>query len=173
MPDRNSDSSNRTTSSRNDEVEEWTTYHEAGHCVLAVACGARVERASVEPEESDFHGLVQIEWDHRANRMDQIAVSLAGPVAEMIYRGDPFHPGLIAEWAMDWKQAWTIARPGTKSDQECLRLLEMLTAKLHRQFSSDSWWAAIAAVSDLLGAHQEIEHDDIAYEVNVWIPVRR
>jgi hypothetical protein len=100
---------------------------------------------------------------------DQLSVAMAGPVAEMIFSGEPYHPGFVPEWAHDWKQAWKICRPRTRNDRECLQLLEQSVAKLYKTFSTDHWWAAIAAVSDLLAAHDEIEHDDIAYEVHHWI----
>jgi hypothetical protein len=148
---------------------ERTTYHEAGHCVMAILCGATVERATIDPEEDGFHGLVDIHWPSPADRLDLLAVALAGPVAEMIYTSEPYHPGLVPEWAHDWKQAWRIARPKLKNDLECLRLLEGTVAQLHKRFSSDHWWAAIAAVSDLLATHEQIEHEEIAYEVRNWI----
>ena len=47
--------------------------------------------------------------------------------------------------------------------------LEQLVAKLYRSFTSDSWWAATAAVSDLLEAHEEIGHEEIAEEVRQWL----
>ncbi len=152
-----------------DDDQDKTTYHEAGHCVMAVLCGATVERATVDPEDDGFHGLVEIHWPRQYSRSDQVSVALAGPVAEMIYSGEPFHPGLVPEWAHDWKQAWEICRATTKSDRECLRRLEQIVGKIYRSFSSDSWWAAVAAVSDLLAAHDEITHEEIAYEVRNWI----
>ncbi len=151
-----------------DELEK-TTYHEAGHCVMAVLCGATVERATVAPEEDGFHGLVDIYWPQKAKVKDRISVALAGPVVEMIYTGEPYHPGIVPEWAHDWKQAWSLCRIRSKSDRDCLRILEQLVAQLYRSFSSDSWWAATAAVSDLLSAHDEIEHEEIAIEVEQWI----
>ncbi len=151
-----------------DELDK-TTYHEAGHCVMAVLCGALVKRATIAPEVDGFHGMVEIHWAKRASAADQLSVALAGPVAEMIYTGEPYHPGLIPEWAHDWKQAWRICRPKTPSDRECLKLLEQSVAKLYQQFSRDPLWAATAAVSDLLAAHDEIEHEDIAYEVHHWV----
>ena len=152
-----------------DDDLDKTTYHEAGHCVMAVLRGATVERATIAPEEDGFHGLVEIHWPHPAAAADLLAVALAGPVAEMIYSGDPYHPGLIPEWAHDWKQAWRIGRRATRSDRDCLNLLEKTIAKLHHTMSSDTWWAAVAAVSDLLAAHDEIEHEEIAYEVRHWL----
>lgn len=152
-----------------DDELDRTTYHEAGHCVMAVICGAKVERATIDPEDDGFHGFVEIHWPRKAVALDQLSVALAGPVAEMIYSGEPYHPGLIPEWAHDWKQAWRICRTGSRSDAECLKRLEQVVIKLHKTFSTDPWWSAIAAVSDLLGAHDEIEHEDIAYEVQNWI----
>jgi hypothetical protein len=148
---------------------ELTTYHEAGHSVMAVLCGALVERATIAPEVDGFHGMVEIAWPRRASIADQLAVTLAGPVAEMIYSGEPFHPGLVPEWAHDWKLAWRLCRPNTPNNHACLKLLERSVAKIYQQFSTDSWWAATAAVSDLLAAHDEIEHEDIAYEVHYWV----
>lgn len=148
---------------------ERTTYHEAGHCVMAVLCGAMVERATIDPEEDGFHGLVDIHWPTKPEYLDLLAVALSGPVAEMIYTNEPYHPGLVPEWAHDWKQAWQICRPRSRNDMECLRLLEKTVAQLHKRLSLDHWWAAIAAVSDLLATHDEIEHEEIAYEVRNWI----
>ncbi len=152
-----------------DEEENQTIYHEAGHCVMAVLRGAKVERATIAPEEDGFHGFVEIHWPRRAEAADLLAVALAGPVAEMIYTGAAYHPGLIPEWAHDWKQAWTIGRRSTRSDRDCLKLLEQTVARLYHTMSTEAWWAAVAAVSDLLAAHDEIEHEEIAYEVHHWL----
>jgi len=152
-----------------DDDHARTIYHEAGHCVMAVVCGAQIDRATVAPEEDGFHGLVDIQWPPRCKLADQIAVALAGPVAEMIYLSEPYHPGFVPEWAQDWKQAWRLARQTTRSDRDCLQLLEKMVAKLYRVFRQDRWWAAVAAVSDLLDTHEEINHDEIAYEVENWL----
>ena len=148
---------------------ERTNYHEAGHCVMAIVCGATVERATIAPEEDGYHGLVDIHWASDARRIDLLSVALAGPVAEMIYRGEPYHPGGVPEWAHDWGQAWKLCRPRMRNDADCMKYLENLTSKLYRQFSDQRWWGAISAVRDLLDAHEELEHEDIEYEVLHWI----
>jgi len=48
-------------------------------------------------------------------------------------------------------------------------MLEQIVAKLYHTFSQDRYWAAIAAVQDLLLAHEEIDHDQIEYEVKAWL----
>jgi hypothetical protein len=154
-----------------DDEEELarTAYHEAGHCVLAVMCGANASRASINPEQEGLFGQVEIYWPRRPSLVNELSVILGGPVAEMIYRSEPLHPGLVPEWSQDWKQAWAIARPQSKSDMICLRSLEQIVAQLYKTLSEDRFWSAIAAVQDLLMAHEEIEHEQIEYEVNVWL----
>lgn len=151
-----------------DELQR-TAYHEAGHCVIAVLCGAVAQHASIAPEEDNFYGRVDIQWPDRRSLDDELSVILAGPVAEMIYRAEPLHPGLVAEWSLDWQQAWRLVRPKAADDAQCLAMLEQRTAKLHRAMSTDRVWAAVAAVQDLLAAHEDIEHEQIEDEVRVWV----
>lgn len=152
-----------------DEEQLRTAYHEAGHCVMAIICGAKASIASITSEEEYFHGQVEIHWPSRSSVADQLATVLAGPVAEMIYRSEPLHPGLVPEWSADWKQAWALARPKSGSDGRCMAMLEQLVSKLYQTLSQDRYWAAVAAVQDLLIAHDEIDHDQIEYEVRAWI----
>ena len=152
-----------------DEEFARTAYHEAGHCVMAVLCGAKACLASVAPEEDNFYGRVDIAWPARHSLLDELSVVLAGPVAEMIYRGEPLHPGFVPEWCLDWQQAWSLARPRSGSDEKCLAMLEQLVDKLFRSMSDDRVWAAVAAVQDLLAAHEDIEHEQIEYEVRAWL----
>ncbi len=154
-----------------DEDEELTrtAYHEAGHCVMAVLRGAKACHASLSPEEDHFFGKVDIQWPVRRTLVDELSVILAGPVAEMIYRSEPLHPGFVPEWCLDWKQAWTLARPHAASDVKCLEMLEQMVATLYRSMSGDRVWAAVAAVQDLLSAYEDIDHEQIEYEVNAWM----
>jgi hypothetical protein len=155
-----------------DDLEEEllrTAYHEAGHCVLAVYYGAHASRASIIPEDDSLHGEVEIRWPRKADPAKQLSSILAGPVAEMIYRSEPLHPGLVSEWRHDWEQAWQIARPNTLNDQRCVELLERMTKIVYENLSQDRFWAAVSAVQDLLMAHEEIEHEQIMHEVHVWL----
>jgi len=168
---KSSDNDDRFGSDECSEEEKMvrTAYHEAGHCVMAVLCGALASHASVSPEEDGFYGKVDIQWPGRRPLVNELSVILAGPVAEMIYRCEPLHPGFVPEWSLDWQQAWTLSRPRHSSDTKCLESLEQLIAKLHRNMSDDRVWAAVAAVQDLLMAHEDIEHEQIEYEVKAWL----
>ena len=71
------DGSSATRIRMDDELEK-TTYHEAGHCVMAVLCGAEVGRATIAPEEDGFHGIVEIYWPSGSSMADQLSVAMAG-----------------------------------------------------------------------------------------------
>lgn len=98
---------------------ENTAYHEAGHAFMATQLGGKVKSVTIDPDNDDSperFGDTQVVWrqdrlSDREYRERAIRVSLAGPVAEMLYTGDPYHPGLVAEWANDWKNAWDLAEP--------------------------------------------------------------
>lgn len=86
-------------------MPELNAYHEAGHALMAILLGGEVRSVTIEPDNDDGpdrQGDTQVLW--RRSRMSEkqfaetaIQVSLAGPVAEMIYSGEPYHPGLIAD----------------------------------------------------------------------------
>ena len=84
-------------------------------------------------------------------------VALAGPVAEMIHTGDPFHPGFVAEWAADWQAAWASAALLAADEVKRIRYLEQVSLQLHRQLSRDDHWAALAALVDHLLAHGRLQ----------------
>ncbi len=81
-------------------MTEVTAYHEAGHVLVALLLGARVKQVTIAPDDDDGprrFGDTQIVWRRSRLTEQQLAenavqVSLAGPAAEMIYTGDPFHP---------------------------------------------------------------------------------
>src|ERR1700730_1769160 len=100
-------------------MPELIAYHEAGHALMALLLGGEVRLVTIEPDNDDGpdrYGDTQVLWRRAGTSEKEFAqkavqVSLAGPVAEMIYSGDPYHPGLVAEWAADWRQAWEAAIP--------------------------------------------------------------
>src|ERR1044072_148301 len=98
-------------------MSELIAYHEAGHALLAVLVGGEVQLVTIDPDRDDGperQGDTQVIWrrgsmGERKFAEASLQVSLAGPVAEMIYSGEPYHPGLVAEWAADWRDAWNTA----------------------------------------------------------------
>jgi ATP-dependent Zn protease len=158
-------------------MEDLVSYHECGHVVMAIYLGGRVTSVTVEPDRDDGprrDGDVQVQW--RISRMTKrefhekcIMVALAGPVAEMIHSGDPFHPAGVAQWRHDWQSAWQSAEHLVADDRRRLRFLEETTAEIYRLFSRDEMWQAIAALADELAAHETLDEEQILDVVQTWL----
>ncbi len=159
-----------------DSLEE-TAYHESGHAYVAAYFGGRVRSLSINPDRDDGperFGDVTIVWPKyrmtpREFQNKLVLVALAGPVAEMIYRGEPLHPGFVAEWADDWRTAWAAAESILPDERQRLAFLEEAARKLHQMLSRDSAWAAIAALADNLLAHEILEAEQIDEILAAWL----
>ncbi|MEI8383739.1 MAG: hypothetical protein WCJ09_26735 [Planctomycetota bacterium] len=156
---------------------EPTAYHEAGHAFMAMRLGARVRSVTIDPDNDDGperFGDTQIYWK-RSKFSDRefheraVKVSLAGPVAEMLYTGDPFHPGLVAEWAHDWQAAWELAAVLIPDNRRRLEYLEQTTGELYRFMDAEPNWSAIAALADHLLAHETLETEEVRDIIRDWI----
>lgn len=158
-------------------MSELNAYHEAGHAVMAWRLGGRVQHVTIEPEDDDGperYGDTQVRWRRSKFTAAELAasavqVSLAGPVAEMIHTGDPFHPGLVAEWADDWRQAWAAAELLLPDERKRLAFLERTTVQLYQELEADPVWSAIAAVADLLLAQDRLDNEEFDDIVRVWL----
>lgn len=156
---------------------ELTAYHEAGHAFMALCLGAKVRSVTIEPDNDDGprrFGDTQIIWrmsrlSERQYRERAIQVSLAGPVAEMLYSGDPFHPGLVAEWAADWQAAWVFAEALVGDRQQRLEHLECVTVELRQMMDSEPNWSAIADLADHLLAHETLEGEEVREIIGEWL----
>jgi ATP-dependent Zn protease len=158
-------------------MSEVSAYHEAGHALMAFCVGAEVRQMTIEPQHDDRpprFADIEVVWpaDPQTDRYwceRAIRVALAGPVAEMIYRGEPWHPGFVAEWAADWQLAWESAAGLHRAERPRLRYLEQVTVDVHRFLRADAHWAALAALVDELLAHETLEGEQIAETVAYWL----
>jgi hypothetical protein len=156
---------------------EETAYHESGHAFAAAYFGGRVQSLSICPDRDDRperFGDVTVVWPRtrltaREFQNKLVLVALAGPVAEMIYRGEPLHPGFVAEWADDWRNAWSAAEAILPQEQQRLAFLEAACRLLHDLLSRDKSWAAIAALADNLLAHEILEEEQIEEIFETWM----
>lgn len=156
---------------------ETTAYHESGHALLAIMLGARVRSMTIDPDRDDGperYGDTQIRWRKsrlsvRQHAGNVVQVCLAGPVAEMVYTGDPYHPGLIPEWAADWRAAWEAAEPLHANEKQRLDYLEQVSIQLYHLLKRDDIWAALAALADHLLANETLEGEEIEDVVREWL----
>ncbi len=123
---------------------------------------------------SRSHADIQVEWPlsqftNRELHEKSVSVALAGPVAEMIHRGEPYHPGLVAEWSADWKAAWDAAASLFPAERKRLAYLEERTVQLYRLLDRDDHWAALAAIVDNLLAHETLEGEEVEDIVRQWL----
>ena len=157
-------------------MSEISAYHEAGHAFMAIYVGARVRSVTIEPDWDDGpqrYADIQVEWplDHFSDRElheKSVQVALAGPVAEMIYRGEPYHPGFVPEWASDWKLAWEAAAPLLADERKRLTFVEQAAGEMYARLKRDQNWAAVAAIADELLAHEWLEGDVVHEVVATW-----
>jgi ATP-dependent Zn protease len=157
-------------------MPELIAYHEAGHALMALLLGGTVDQVTIEPDNDDGptrQGDTRVLWRRRRVgdkdfAKKSVQVSLAGPVAEMIYSGDPYHPGLVAEWADDWREAWRAAGLLHFDERQRLAYLERVTLELYSRLKEDTHWAAIASLADHLLAHETLEGEDVEEIVGQW-----
>jgi ATP-dependent Zn protease len=158
-------------------MSELDAYHEAGHAFMAVYVGARVQQVTIEPAWDDGprrYADIQVRWPLRRFTPQellekQILVALAGPVAEMIHSGEPYHPGWVAEWSADWQAAWEAAAHLVAEPKQRLRYLEAKTVQLYRLLDQTTNWAALAAVVDELLAHETLDGEQVEETLRTWL----
>ncbi len=158
-------------------MTELSAYHEAGHALMAIYVGARVRSLTIDPDWDDGpnrYADTQVEWP--ADQFSQreleekiVMVALAGPVAEMLQSGEPYHPGFVAEWSSDWKLSWQAAELLVLDEKKRLAYLEQTAARLYRLFERENYWAALAAIVDNLLAHETLEGEQVEDIVAAWL----
>ena len=159
-------------------MSEISAYHEAGHAFMAVRLGARVRSITIDPAWDDGpmrFGDARIEWpagefSERELCEKMVLVALAGAVAEMIYSGQPYHPGFVAEWSAAWAQAWEASATLYSDEVNRLKHLEEMTVQLYRTMRRNDHWAALAAIVDDLLAHETLEGEQVEEIVSAWLP---
>ncbi|MCO8125197.1 cell division protein FtsH [Stieleria sp. TO1_6] len=158
--------------------ETLTAYHEAGHAVIGYVMGGQIESVGLYAEADewlperfgDCHvnwGRVHADSDWQIQR--EVLTILAGPVAEMIYRGEKLHPASYPPWQHDWHWAWQRGEKLIRDPGGRAALLESVVLWLHHHMNDDLCWAAIAAVSDELLAHETLDAEQLADTLSFWI----
>jgi ATP-dependent Zn protease len=158
-------------------MSELTAYHEAGHALMARLLGGRVRQVTIEPDHDDGperEGDTQVLWrrgaiSEREFAKRSVQVCLAGPVAEMIYSGDPYHPLFVVEWAADWGEAWEAAAALHPDERRRMAYLEQVSIDLYERLRSDRLWPALASLADHLLAHETLEGEQVDEIIDEWL----
>ncbi|MEM6472105.1 MAG: cell division protein FtsH [Planctomycetota bacterium] len=161
-----------------DDEETITAYHEAGHAVMAFALGGQIDSIGLYAEADEWlperYGDCHINWG-RVNVncswqvQREVLTLLAGPVAEMIYRGEDIHPAQYPPWQYDWMLASRRVRDAVSAQADCGKIMETLLAWLKSHLSLSENWAAVAAVADELLAHEYMDGDMLSDTLGFWI----
>jgi hypothetical protein len=156
---------------------ELLAYHEAGHALVAHYLGGRVQRVSIESEwdeELRHEGDTEVVWpvgQMTGGEFQEagVLVALAGPVAEMLYSGEPYHPALVAEWANDWDEAARLTAEFIPTEALQMKYLETQTRRLWKLLDDEPLWSALAALADELLAHETLDEEQVAETLAAWL----
>ncbi len=160
-----------------DDDEIWTAYHESGHAVIGYALGGQVASMQLGGEADDWlpqrFGDCRIRWGRVNPKLDwqrqcEVLTVLAGPVAEMVYRGEPLQLADYGPWLSDWQSAWELSESIVLDPFKRAEMLQQLILQLHRQIKNEPCWPAISALADELSAHEFLDADQISETIEFW-----
>ena len=161
-----------------EDEETLTAYHEAGHAVVGYVLGGKIESVGLYAEAEDWlperFGDCLVNWgpvDPACSWQVQreVLTILAGPVAEMVYRGEQLHPATFEPWQHDWMSAVASLTAVIRKPHDRLAFLNRATRWLASQLEDEYAWAAIAAVADELLAHEYLDAEQIAETIGFWV----
>ncbi len=139
--------------------EAW---HEAGHALAAHLCGGLVREVTLESEFDGHEGHVAVEWrgaEARDVARRSALVALAGPVAEVVFRGDDVleDPSALSAWRGDWDEAdaqLAVLHP-VAAEREAGR--RGLLQELRDVFDASEGYDCLARLADALDAHETLD----------------
>jgi hypothetical protein len=160
------------------DEDELTAYHEAGHAVVGYFLGGQIESLGMYAEADEVlperfgdcrvnWGRVRADCDWQVQR--EILTILAGPVAEMIYCGEPLDLATHGPWQHDWQWAWARSAQLFQPPEQRIAFLRAVLMSLKQSLSDDWCWAAVAAVSDELLAHEYLDGEQLIDTLSFWI----
>ena len=161
-----------------EDEETLTAYHEAGHAVIGYALGGVVDSLQLGGESDDQSPRRFADCRIRWGRVDphgdwqvqcEVLTILAGPAAEMIYRGEQLSPADFGPWEDDWTQAWEIGRALAVDVTRRAEVLRFLVIRLEQLMRDDRCWPAVAALADELLAHEFLDRDRAEQVLQFWI----
>lgn len=134
-------------------LDEGTATHEAAHATLAVKLGFRVYQIYIFYDGSGQTSMGRANLRDASIVRSYIKVIMAGPIAELIYKGLPVTKDNLAD--LDGASS-DIARAGSLAQQfDMTGVLEETTEMVKAQ------WSSITAVADTLLEQQSIDDEEL------------
>ena len=99
----------------------------------------------------------------------ELKVSLAGPVAELLYRSEQIPIESVPEFAADWQRVAESAVLLKATRREQLQLISRAEFWVRDFFNQTRNWAAVGAVADELLAHYTLENEQLQEAISFWI----
>ena len=142
--------------------EAW---HEAGHALAAHLLGGVVRELTLESERDDFDGHVAVEWPAtkaalHARRLALVA--LAGPVAELMFRGAVPNAAVLSAWRRDWAEAEAQLAHLEADPSRRVAMRHGILRELYESFDDVDNYEQLARLADALDAHGTL--DDVLFQ---------
>lgn len=138
-------------------------WHEAGHALIAHALGASVRLVTIESEIEGHEGHSEIAWrgglSDRERARGSALVSMAGPLAELVFRGDDHleQPEVLSSWRGDWSEFESCVSVLAATESERDELRRGLLDELRARFAEPATRECLARIADMLGAHGTLD----------------
>lgn len=137
-------------------------WHEAGHALAAHLLGGVIREVTLESEHDAFEAHVAVEWERTdpANDARRFAtVALAGPVAELTFRGEEVldDPKVFAAWSADWDECSAQLERLEPREEARDALRREILRELHARFDEPDTYEQLARIADALDAHETLD----------------
>jgi hypothetical protein len=144
-----------------EDFDTAAAYHEAGHAYLAYRLGGRVLAVSLELDDDTEQGRTSVAWPGapRAEQLRRSAlVALAGPVAELHFRGELDQLDTLSAWRADWREV----QRALASRPDPQRVLRRWLAEVRTALCEPAAWERLCRLADALEAHGSLDADLLA-----------
>lgn len=134
-------------------------YHEAGHALVAHLLGGEVQETSLESEHEGHAGQTRVLWSgfEERDRIRRSAMSaLAGPVAEVLWRGESVLEEDLSAWRADWDEVDAgLEALAPIEEREVLR--QRWLDELKELLEDPQTWENLCRIADALEAHETLD----------------
>ncbi|MEM9800463.1 MAG: hypothetical protein AAGA20_09055 [Planctomycetota bacterium] len=132
--------------------------------MAAHLCGGTVREVTLESELDGHGGHVAVEW-RQAGQTEtarrSLTVALAGPVAELIHRGEEIcdDAEALSTWRGDWDEAEAQLERLHSDPAERDATRWKVLAELWSAFDDAEGYERLARLADALDAHETLDED--------------